>query len=294
MAPGFFFDLPGARGVVAQDLIAEPLTAAAFAPFGRMVAAGPEPTRSVNVGTADRLDQHGHFAHRTDTGLPTLAIYRCRPQPVPVAVPLLERHPLTTQTFLPLRVARWLFVVAPARSDGLPAPLSARACAAERVALLPFELINTSLEPTRADETARLVAFNEVAAERLTAAGYAMVDPAPVAGQLAGISSLRGCNGCELALGRELGADYVTVGWVQKVSNLILNVNLAVRAVASGRSVAAGTVDIRGNTDESWRRGVLYLLDHRILPRKLSALQRRSERRSSRRQSRKARSRLIA
>ena len=146
--------------------------------------------------------------------------------------------------------------------------LSTAAAAAERVALLPFELINTSLEPTRPDETARLEGLNAIAANRLGEAGYAIVDPAPVADQLAAISSLRGCNGCELALGRDLGADYVAVGWVQKVSNLILNINLAVRAVATGWTVAAGTVDIRGNTDELWRRGVLYLLDHRILPRK--------------------------
>ncbi len=146
--------------------------------------------------------------------------------------------------------------------------LSTAAAAAERVALLPFELINTSLEPTRPDETARLEGLNAIAGKRLGEAGYAIVDPAPVADQLAAISSLRGCNGCELALGRSLGADYVAVGWVQKVSNLILNINLAVRAVATGRTVAAGTVDIRGNTDESWRRGVLYLLEHRILPHK--------------------------
>ena len=104
--------------------------------------------------------------------------------------------------------------------------LSTAAAAAERVALLPFELINTSLEPTRPDETARLEGLNAIAAKRLGEAGYAIVDPAPVADQLAAISSLRGCNGCELALGRDLGADYVAVGWVQKVSNLILNINL--------------------------------------------------------------------
>lgn len=56
----------------------------------------------------------------------------------------------------------------------------------------------------RPDEAARLAGLNGIAAERLTAAGFVMVDPAPVEGQLAGISSLRGCNGCEVSLGREL------------------------------------------------------------------------------------------
>ncbi len=138
--------------------------------------------------------------------------------------------------------------------------------AADRVALLPFELVNTSLEATRADETDRIAMLDRVVTDRMATAGLEMVDPAPVAAEVASVSSLRACNGCELALGRKLGVDFVAVGWVQKVSNLILNLNLQVRAVESGAIVAAGTVDIRGNTDKSWRRGALYLLEHRILP----------------------------
>jgi hypothetical protein len=138
--------------------------------------------------------------------------------------------------------------------------------AAERLALFPFELINTSLEPTRPDEAARLQALLGQAGEQL-AAGYQLVDTTPVAQQVAGIGSLQGCNGCDLDLARQLGADLAGVGWVQKVSNLILNLNLQVRDVATGQVAAAGSVDIRSNTDESWRRGLRYLLDNRILPR---------------------------
>ena len=143
---------------------------------------------------------------------------------------------------------------------------AAPALAADRVALLPIELVNTSLEQTRPDEAARIVMLQEAVSQRMADAGLEMVDAAPVAAEVAGLSSLRGCNGCEVALGRKLGADFVVIGWVQKVSNLILNLNLQVRSVASGAVVSAGSVDIRGNTDESWRRGGLYLLERRILP----------------------------
>jgi hypothetical protein len=40
---------------------------------------------------------------------------------------------------------------------------------------------------------------------------------------------------------------------VQKVSNLILNINLYMEDVQTGRMEFARSVDIRGNTDESWR-----------------------------------------
>ncbi len=134
-----------------------------------------------------------------------------------------------------------------------------------RLALFPFDLVNTSMEPTRPDELARLEALRPLAEERLEAGGYELVDTAPVAAEAAKAAPLRDCNGCELRLAKELGADLVALGWVQKVSNLILNVNLQVREVATGRLVEAGSVDIRGNTDESWRRGVVYLVNRRIL-----------------------------
>lgn len=145
-------------------------------------------------------------------------------------------------------------------------PAAAMAAEGERLALFDFELVNTSLEPTRPDEAARLGAMKGLAAAELARQGFEIVDTAPVAAQAAGVRSLRDCNGCELDLARGLGAELAAVGWVQKVSNLILNVNMQVREVASGRLVHAGSVDIRGNNDESWRRGVTYLVNRRLFP----------------------------
>ena len=68
------------------------------------------------------------------------------------------------------------------------------------------------------------------------------------------------CNGCLPAMGKALGAQYVGVGWVQKVSNLILNINLEVHATADDRIALLSSVDLRGNTDESWSRGIAYLV----------------------------------
>lgn len=139
------------------------------------------------------------------------------------------------------------------------------AAAAGKLALFDFELINTSMEPTRPDELARLAALEPAAAQRLQAEGFELVDTAPVADQVAKVASLRDCNGCDLRMAGTLGAELAAIGWVQKVSNLILNINLQIREVGTGRLVKAGSVDIRGNTDESWQRGLKYLLDRRIL-----------------------------
>ena len=52
---------------------------------------------------------------------------------------------------------------------------------------------------------------------------------------------------------------------MQKVSNLILNINIYVRNVETGKMVSAASADIRGNTDQSWKRGVSYLVRNRLL-----------------------------
>jgi hypothetical protein len=139
--------------------------------------------------------------------------------------------------------------------------------AAERIVLFDFELINTSLEPTRPDEEARLAMISSLLrTEFARRDDFEVLDATPLAEEVEGIY-LRGCNGCELKLARRLGAQLAGLGWVQKVSNLILNINLQVRDVTSGRLTHAGTVDIRGNTDESWQRGLRYLLERRIFRR---------------------------
>jgi len=66
-------------------------------------------------------------------------------------------------------------------------------------------------------------------------------------------------------LALKLGADLAMTGVVQKVSALILNINIYVRDTQSGQLIASMSVDLRGNTDESWSRAMNYLLRNRLL-----------------------------
>lgn len=133
-----------------------------------------------------------------------------------------------------------------------------------RVAAFGFELKDTSGEPTAA-EMARLGMLDDVLKQKLTAAGYALVSLTPVAAELKR-QDLLDCTTCAADLARQVGASVAVVGWVQKVSNLILNVNLVLRDAKSNQVLRAGSVSIRGNTDESWRRGLDYLLTESIFP----------------------------
>jgi hypothetical protein len=76
---------------------------------------------------------------------------------------------------------------------------------------------------------------------------------------------LRTCGGCDAEFGSELGARYSMTGWVQKVSNLILNMNIVVRDAKTGQVILSKSVDMRGNTDESWSRALDWLVDRPLL-----------------------------
>ena len=147
---------------------------------------------------------------------------------------------------------------------------SLSAAAAERLVVFDFELIDTSLEGEvsgeREDEQQRLRMISDELRQRLAASGrYDIVDTAAAEDRIRDAGYLHGCNGCDVAIARDLGAELAMTGTVQKVSNLILNINIYLRSVESGKLIKVASADIRGNTDKSWSRGVSYLVRNRIL-----------------------------
>ena len=144
------------------------------------------------------------------------------------------------------------------------------AALASSMAVFDFELIDTSLDGqyngAQKAEHDRLMNLGNTLREKLAAAHrYDLVDIAPVAAK-AQSANLQNCGKCDAALARELGADLALTGTVQKVSNLILNINVYIRDAKTGEMVDAMSVDIRGNTDESWSHGINWLIRNKLVP----------------------------
>src|SRR3954452_21232440 len=119
--------------------------------------------------------------------------------------------------------------------------LSAAPVAAEpvRVAVFDFELIDTSLDGemkgTSVEEKARLATLAPTLREKLAASGrYVVVDATPVIDR-AHAQNLQACGSCDATLARKVGADVALTGTVQKVSNLILNLNIYLRDARDDR-----------------------------------------------------------
>lgn len=135
-------------------------------------------------------------------------------------------------------------------------------------AFFGVHFIDTSTEGAvngpRADEAARVAMLDRYIAEGLVAGGLTLVDLGPAAERIAAVKNPEHCAGCDGEIAQGLGADYSIVAEVQKVSNLILAINIYVRDAATGAQVRGQAVDIRGNTDDSWRRGARYILRNNI------------------------------
>jgi hypothetical protein len=148
----------------------------------------------------------------------------------------------------------------------LAAAAPAMAQAPERAAFFGFVFIDTSLGASQEAELARTRMIEARLAEALEASGrYALVDTAPVAEAAGLYANLAHCNGCDSRFAADLGADIAVTGEVQKTSNLILHMSVYMRDAETGALVGGGSADIRGNTDESWRRGIDYIVKRRIL-----------------------------
>jgi hypothetical protein len=158
---------------------------------------------------------------------------------------------------MPFIVALAFVIATPARADP------------PKVAVFDFELVDTSLQGevygARLDERDRLMRAGDQLRKELADSGkFTVVDVAPVNAAAHG-SNLQACGGCEVRFAEQLGADLAITGVVQKVSNLILNMNIYLRDVHTGQIVTAVSADLRGNTDESWSRAMSYLLRNRLL-----------------------------
>jgi ureidoglycolate lyase len=94
-----------------RTLIAQPLDAAAFAPYGEVVSSRDLAGRSINAGTSLRVDMNEPDLLDAG-GRPSLSVFRARAIALPFAARLLERHRLGSQTFLPLAGTPYVVLVA--------------------------------------------------------------------------------------------------------------------------------------------------------------------------------------
>ena len=138
--------------------------------------------------------------------------------------------------------------------------------AAPKAAVFDFQLANLGqLPPTDADK-ARLPHLSDQFRQLLAASGrYDVVPTDKVKAKVKDGAPLRSCGGCADDFAKQVGAQLAITGEIQKVSNLILNINVYIKDVETNKPEQAYSVDIRGDNDDSFNHGIKYLVKHNIL-----------------------------
>ena len=105
-----------------SSLIAQPITAEAFAPYGEVIQTEGAQLTLINDGLCHRFSDLASFD--IEDGRAGLSFFRSQLRPMPYRCDLLERHPLGSQCFIPMSDAEFLLIVAP-DNGGKPGPLTA-------------------------------------------------------------------------------------------------------------------------------------------------------------------------
>jgi ureidoglycolate lyase len=97
-----------------RKLAPEPLTAEAFAPFGKVIEASEAAAKlDINQGHAVRYDSLAEIDAGDEGGTAVVSLFRAKPLSE-LVLKTFERHPLGSQTFMPLGGRPYLVAVAAA------------------------------------------------------------------------------------------------------------------------------------------------------------------------------------
>ncbi|WP_205518634.1 ureidoglycolate lyase [Pseudotabrizicola algicola] len=91
------------------QIIAQPLTATAFAPFGDVLEASGD-FRLINAGLCQRHHDRAKLDFGPD-GRAGVSIFKAVPRSLPYAFDLIERHPDGSQAFVPMTADPFLVIV---------------------------------------------------------------------------------------------------------------------------------------------------------------------------------------
>jgi len=89
----------------------EPLTREAFAPYGNVIEKPGARVFTTNGGQAERYHDLARVAADRPDARTLVSIFHSRPFAMPLQVALMERHPISSQAFMPINGGRFIVIV---------------------------------------------------------------------------------------------------------------------------------------------------------------------------------------
>ncbi len=150
--------------------------------------------------------------------------------------------------------------------------LTGQASAAQKAAVLPFEIIfqvreedffGAPREATDGEKQLLLDAAKQLQELMIASGRYQPVEVTGIDADLEKQSPLYKCQ-CEADLGKKLGAEVVVTGIFDKASESLTNVTVRETNVASGKTRSMKAV-MQGNTDVAWQNVIKWIAKNRML-----------------------------
>lgn len=147
---------------------------------------------------------------------------------------------------------------------------SVPALAAQKVAILPFDIRDAEIEgdvfakPKDYDIARMKLIADELKSLMEKSGKYEVVDLSPFAADIEKASPFNKCDGCEAEIAKKAGAELAVTGFVDKLSDALISLQVFARDVATGEMKKTMSAEVRGNTDELWLHGIRYLWKNRF------------------------------
>lgn len=131
-----------------QSILVEPLSRAAFAGFGQVIETEGAQHFPINAGMTERFHDLARVELAGENARPLISIFRGQPYVLPLALTLMERHPLGSQAFVSLSERPFLVIVAAdnAGTPGRPRAFITRPGQGVNIAMNTWHGVLTPLE----------------------------------------------------------------------------------------------------------------------------------------------------
>ena len=90
-----------------------PITKENFAKFGQLITTENIEPLEINNGYAKRFDKIAELDTSTENGETTISIFSALKRSFPMKIDMMEKHPLGSQAFIPMKETTFLTFVAP-------------------------------------------------------------------------------------------------------------------------------------------------------------------------------------
>jgi hypothetical protein len=133
------------------------------------------------------------------------------------------------------------------------------------LAVLPFEIVDNTPVPGGGERNERMLRkLTYFVSQMISDEGVykvvpqAEIDKAVNDAQLG--TYIHTCNQCEYDLAKMVDGDKVMVGWIYKMSILVLTLHIKVKDVESEKTLISKAYDFRGDNEKAWLRAARYMV----------------------------------